>query len=289
MRLKRVLGLSVACLLLSQFTSASASDRSAVLSIKVIDPSGSPVSSVKIRGIGLPGDVATDSDGRANISLEPGSYDILFSSPGFVTQSQHIDLNEPTSSTVTLGVASGSSPLVVENAVTHMQTSAADIATLVQPQITIRSAFAQTATPADASLKVILPGQHAQTLNAADLKGMPQKTVTFHNVHTKTDEVYSGVPLTDLLAKYGAPTGDKLRGKAISDYIVATGSDGYKAVLSLAETDPNFHPGEVIVADTMGGQPIGDKDGPFRLVVTEDKRPARCVHNLVSIELRAAD
>ena len=117
----------------------------------------------------------------------------------------------------------------------------------------------------------------------------PQKTVTFHNVHTKADETYSGVPLTDLLAKYGAPTGDKLRGKGLSDYIVATGSDGYKAVLALAETDPSFHPGDVIVADTMDGKPIGDKDGPLRLVVTEDKRPARSVHNLVSIELRSAE
>ena len=118
---------------------------------------------------------------------------------------------------------------------------------------------------------------------------LPQKTLTFHNVHTNADETYTGVPLTDLLAKYGAPTGDKLRGKGLSDYIVATGSDGYKAVLSLAETDPSFHPGDVIVADTLDGKPIGDKEGPFKLVVTEDKRPARSVHNLVSIELRTAE
>jgi hypothetical protein len=139
----------------------------------------------------------------------------------------------------------------------------------------------------DSSLKVAVNGQSA-TLSAADLKALLQKTVTFHNVHTKADEVYTGVPLTDLLAKYGAPTGDKLRGKGLSVYIVATGSDGYKAVLSLAETDPSFHPGDVIVADTIDGKPLG-KEGPFKLVVTEDKRPARCVHNLVSIELRTAD
>ena len=143
-------------------------------------------------------------------------------------------------------------------------------------------------TPASTSLKVTIDGQ-ATTLSAADLKSLPQKTVTFHNVHTKADETYTGVPLTDLLAKYGAPTADKFRGKAMSDYIIATGSDGYKAVLSLAETDPAFHPGDVIVADTIDGKPIGDKEGPFKLVVTEDKRPARCIHNLVSIELKTAE
>jgi hypothetical protein len=146
----------------------------------------------------------------------------------------------------------------------------------------------QASSPANSSLKVTVNGQ-TNSLTSADLNALPQKTVTFHNVHTKADETYTGVPLTDLLAKYGAPTGDKLRGKGLSDYIVATGSDGYKAVLSLAETDPAFHPGDVIVADTIDGKPIGDKEGPFKLVVTEDKRPARCVHNLISIELKTAE
>jgi DMSO/TMAO reductase YedYZ molybdopterin-dependent catalytic subunit len=139
------------------------------------------------------------------------------------------------------------------------------------------------------TLRLILPGQHPQALNAADLRGMPHKTLTYHNAHSNADEAYSGVPLTDLLASHGIPTGDKLRGQALSDYIVATGADGYKAVLSLAETDPSFHPGDVIIADTMDGKPINAKDGPFRLVVTEDKRPARSVHNLVSIEVRVAE
>jgi len=146
-----------------------------------------------------------------------------------------------------------------------------------------------TTTASDGLLRLIITPRHPETLNTADFAALPHKTVTAHNGHTNTDETYSGVPLTDLLAKYGAPTGMQLHGKPLSDYLVATGSDGYKAVLSLAETDPAFHSGHVIVADTMDGKPIGDKDGPFRLIVTEDKRPARCVRNLVSIELRAAD
>src|ERR1700677_3093555 len=100
----------------------------------------------------------------------------------------------------------------------------------------------QAVAAANTLVKVTVNGQ-TNTLTAADLKALPQETVTFHNVHTKADETYTGVPLTDLLAKYGAPTGDKLRGKGLSEYIAATGSNGYKAVLSLAETDPAFHPG----------------------------------------------
>ena len=142
---------------------------------------------------------------------------------------------------------------------------------------------------AENSLRLILPGQHSQALTPADLSEMPHKTATIHNPHTKADETYSGIPLSDLLAAHGVPLGEKLRGKALSDYIIATGADGYKAVLSLAEVDTSFHPGEVLIADSMDGKPLDEKTGPFRLVVTEDKRPARCVHSLVSIELRAAE
>jgi hypothetical protein len=39
----------------------------------------------------------------------------------------------------------------------------------------------------------------------------------------------------------------------------------------------------------MDGKPLDAKTGPFRLVVSEDKRPARSVHSLVSIEVKAAD
>jgi DMSO/TMAO reductase YedYZ molybdopterin-dependent catalytic subunit len=112
--------------------------------------------------------------------------------------------------------------------------------------------------------------------------------VTLHNAHTNADETYSGVRLADLLGKMGTPLGSDLRCKALANYIVATGADGYKAVLALGEVDPSFHPGEVIVADMMDGKPLDAHSGPFKLVVTEDKRPARSVRNLTTIELKSA-
>jgi hypothetical protein len=84
-----------------------------------------------------------------------------------------------------------------------------------------------------------------------------------------------------------APLGKDLHGTALTSCIVATGADGYKVVLSLAEIDPDFHPGVVLVADAMNGHPLDEKSGPFKLIVTGDKRPARWVRNLVSIELKS--
>lgn len=138
------------------------------------------------------------------------------------------------------------------------------------------------------SLLLTSPRHDPWRLSAADLKALPHMSVTVHNPHTNAEETYSGVRLADLLTKMNAPLGNDLHGVALANYIVAAGSDGYKAVLALGEVDPSFHPGEVIVADAMNGKPLDEHNGPFKLVVTEDKRPARAVRNLVSIELKVA-
>ena len=149
-------------------------------------------------------------------------------------------------------------------------------------------AIASLAAQAQASLKV-LNGSQQTSVSLEALKSLPHKTVTVHNPHENVDETYSGVLLIDLLKQVGAPVGKDVHGKALAEYVVATGSDGYKAVLALAEAEPDFHPGDVLVADTMNGKPLDAKIGPFRLVVSDDKRPARSVRNLVSVELKAAE
>ena len=158
---------------------------------------------------------------------------------------------------------------------------------LVAIILAFASATSYAQQPAEA-LKIVVNGQ-TQSISAADLQALPHHTVTIHNPHSNADETYSGVLVIDMLAKQGVPHGHDLRGKTLAEYIVATGSDGYKAVIALAETDPEFHPGEVLVADQLDGKPLDAKTGPFRLVVTEDKRPARSVHNLVSIEVKQAE
>lgn len=127
------------------------------------------------------------------------------------------------------------------------------------------------------------------SLTLADFKAKPHVNITIHNPHSNAEESYSGVPLDKLFGDLGAPLGKDLHGAALSTYLIAAGSDGYRAVFALAEVDPDFHPGDVIVADVMNGKPLDAETGPFRLVTTEDKRPARCVRNLVSIELKSAE
>jgi hypothetical protein len=149
------------------------------------------------------------------------------------------------------------------------------------------SGWAQERSSAADSL--LIKGENKSiTFSLSDFHSLPHVALTVHNSHTDATENYSGARLAELLSKVNAPLGKELRGKAMTSYVVATGSDGYAVVLSLAEVDPEFHSGEIIVADQQHGHPLG-KDGPFRLIVSEDKRPARWVHNLVSITLKGSE
>ena len=130
-------------------------------------------------------------------------------------------------------------------------------------------------------------GGKATKLSVAELEAMPQKTITVRNAHTDKDETYSGVPVGDLLAKFGAPY-EKNEKVIYHSYLRAGGMDGYWVLYSASEVESAMHLGDVIVATRVGGQPLG-ADGQFRLVASEEKKPARWVRNLSTLELKSAE
>jgi DMSO/TMAO reductase YedYZ molybdopterin-dependent catalytic subunit len=127
-------------------------------------------------------------------------------------------------------------------------------------------------------------------LTAADLKSMPRKTVRVENEHAQKPEVYEGVLVQDILKKAGATMGAKLRGPAMATYVLAEAADDYRVVFSLTEFDSEFQDSEILLADTVDGAPIPSDQGPFRLVVPHDRRPARWIKMLKSLTVvRAAN
>lgn len=127
----------------------------------------------------------------------------------------------------------------------------------------------------------------AVTLTIADLAALPHVTLnaSFHGKAYR----FSGVPLTAILAKVGAPSGEALRGKALTSYVVITCADGYRLVLSLAETDAGVRSAAVILADEEGGRPLAAGDGPLRLVVEGDLKPVRSARMVSAIAIRSLD
>lgn len=113
---------------------------------------------------------------------------------------------------------------------------------------------------------------------------MPRRRVSV------TDEdgrmlTYEGVLVGEILKRAGATVGGEMRGMAMATYVVASASDGYRVVFSLAELDPAMTASEVIVADTVDGKPLFAYQGPFRIVAPRDARPARSIRMLQRLEV----
>jgi DMSO/TMAO reductase YedYZ molybdopterin-dependent catalytic subunit len=121
------------------------------------------------------------------------------------------------------------------------------------------------------------------TLTSADLKSLPRQTIKVVNSHNQKTETYEGVPLEALLQKAGVPHGEALRGRLMTSYVLAEADDGYRVVFSLAELDSGIVDSEILVADALDGAPLGENEGPFKLVAPHEKRPARWVRMLKSL------
>lgn len=121
------------------------------------------------------------------------------------------------------------------------------------------------------------------TLGIDELKSLPRTTVEVLRDGRRLK--YDGVLVGELLKRAGVPLGNELRGDAIASYIVASASDGYRAVFSLAEVDPAFTHNDIIVADALDGKPLLSQQGPMRLVAPKDARGVRGVRLLQRIEV----
>ena len=94
-----------------------------------------------------------------------------------------------------------------------------------------------------------------------------------------------GVLLTTLLqAQLGLST-EKLRGRALTGTVRVAARDDYAVVFSFGELDPTLGDTRVYVVDRCDGKPLSEEDGPVRLIVPGDKRPARWVRQVRSISV----
>lgn len=273
---------AVLVVVLSGWVPASAQSYTPV-TVVVTGPGGTAVAGAEVRVTpGSPsGDhFVADEQGHVAVGLVPGTYEIQATAQDLAAAEQRVVVTaQPQTVKVTLGAA-----LPAENGPAEAEPAPESPGAV--PLDT--STGSTTAAPGTAGVLTITAGpQERGVFTPATLKDYPHRSVTVADPRTKQPRKYSGVPLIDLLSHLGVK--GNLMGPALAKYLVASGSDGFEAVLSLAEVDPAVHGGTVLVADTMNGKPLDAKTGPFLLVVSEDKQPVRSVRNLVRIDLRAAE
>ncbi len=137
--------------------------------------------------------------------------------------------------------------------------------------------------PAASSSLSVSYGDKAARMSVEDLARLPQvKTVVHsHNV----EGTYEGPLLREVLASVGVPSGEALRGPALRLVVAIDAADGYRAVFSLSEVDPGFGDRQIVLAIRHDDRPLDSAEGPFRVVVPDEARPARWVRQVTGIRV----
>ena len=125
-----------------------------------------------------------------------------------------------------------------------------------------------------------------RTFSESELAKLPR--VSFSVMDHGTKATFEGTELRHILAAVDVAAGEKLRGKELASYILVEAADGYRALFALPELDAAFTDRKTILADRRDGKPLSEKEGPFRIVVEDEKRMARNVRQVVRISVRAA-
>jgi DMSO/TMAO reductase YedYZ molybdopterin-dependent catalytic subunit len=121
-------------------------------------------------------------------------------------------------------------------------------------------------------------------LSTADIAAFQRQTIRVIDEKGNPAE-YAGVPVAEILQKAGAPLGKELKGPNMALGVVARAADGYTVLFSLTEFDPNFSDRVILLADRRDGKPLDSREGPLRFVVPGDKRHARWIRGVTTLEV----
>eukprot|EP01037_Dinobryon_pediforme_P000811 gene811-815_t len=119
-------------------------------------------------------------------------------------------------------------------------------------------------------------------LTINDLAKYPQTTVVRKDKDGQ-NHTYTGVILSVILQNAGVTLGKDLRGKNLMKIIKVSARDNYEVVFALAELDKDFTDRAIILATQSDGKPLNNEEGPFRVIVQDEKKPARCVRQVKTI------
>lgn len=123
-----------------------------------------------------------------------------------------------------------------------------------------------------------------RSVSAQDLAALPRHVFKASD-HGRPPSDYQGVRLIDVLQLAGVEVGPKLRGRRMAEAVVVEARDGYRVVFALAELDSAFTDKQVLLVDRKDGAPLDAEAGPWRIVIPDEKRPARWIRQVTRISV----
>jgi len=135
------------------------------------------------------------------------------------------------------------------------------------------------------SLKVENEKGKETTLSPEAFAKLPRQTIKVKD-QKGNPATYEGVLLAEVLRSAGVTLGKDLRGPLLANFLLVEAGDGYRVVFALPEVDPDMTDKVVLLADRKDGKPLPAGEGPYRIVVPEDKRNMRWVKQVARVSVR---
>jgi hypothetical protein len=123
------------------------------------------------------------------------------------------------------------------------------------------------------------------SLARADVEALPNVKVTSST--SGESATFEGVTLEAVLERAGVKFGETLKGKRLASCVLVEAADGYRVVIALPELDLAFTDKQILLTFLKDGKPLNDKEGPYRIVIPDEKRMARCVRQVTGLKIVA--
>jgi DMSO/TMAO reductase YedYZ molybdopterin-dependent catalytic subunit len=126
-------------------------------------------------------------------------------------------------------------------------------------------------------------------IDLADLHKLPRTEIRTTDPHDPSKEmIYSGTPLVEVLKAGGLQLDSDTAHirEMVAITVLIEAADGYRAAFASAELDPELTDRIILLADTKDGQPLPPGEGPLRVIVPGEKRPARWVRQVKVVTVR---
>jgi hypothetical protein len=118
-------------------------------------------------------------------------------------------------------------------------------------------------------------------LSAADIGSLPHTIMKVSG--PDGTKIYSGVLVSAVLRK--ANVTFALKGKRLASCLIVEAADDYRVVIALPELDPEFTDKQILLADERDGKPLDDKEGPYRIIIPDEKKMARWVRQVKTLKI----
>ncbi len=126
------------------------------------------------------------------------------------------------------------------------------------------------------------------TISMTDLSNMPHRSVSIRD-RTGMVTKFDGVPLQSLLELAGLHFGNGLKGDRLAAFLLVEAADDYRVVIALPELDSSMTDDVVLLASHRDGQPLSPSEGPFQIIVPQDKKRSRWVRQVKALRVLHAD